>query len=93
MDIRARIEPQEGVAIYQVALGEIGRSGTERAETVNKEIASLIPKLETYLEAGNLKPLDYVQVGDVGVGEVLKALEAFNNHKSGKKIVVRLAKD
>lgn len=53
----------------------------------------MIPKLEAYLEAGHLRPLEYVQVGDVGVGEILKALEAFNNHKSGKKLVVRLAEN
>lgn len=53
----------------------------------------MIPKLEEYLEAGLLRPLEYVQVGDVGVGEILKALEAFNNHKSGKKLVVRLAEN
>lgn len=78
--------------VYQVALGQIGRYGNEQTEQINNEITRLIPKLEIYLEAGHLKPLDYVQVGDVGVGEILKALEAFNNHKSGKKIVVRLAK-
>lgn len=53
----------------------------------------MIPKLEEYLEAGLLRPLEYVQVGDVGVGEILKALDAFNNHKSGKKLVVRLAEN
>lgn len=81
------------MTIHQVALGEIGRTGTEKAEKINKDIADMIPKLETYLKAGQLKSLDYVQVGDVGVGEVLKALEAFNNHKSGKKLVVRLAEN
>ncbi|OBT88014.1 hypothetical protein VE02_02899 [Pseudogymnoascus sp. 03VT05] len=89
----APIDPKEGVAIYHVELGQIGRSGTEKAERINKDIASMIPKLEEYLEAGLLRPLEYVQVGDVGVGEILKALEAFDNHKSGKKLVVRLAEN
>lgn len=76
-----------------MALGDIGRTDTERAKQANKDISSLIPVLETYVEAGYLKPLDYVQVGDVGVGEILKALEAFKNHKSGKKLVVRVAEN
>ncbi|OBT70025.1 hypothetical protein VE03_00458 [Pseudogymnoascus sp. 23342-1-I1] len=87
------IEPIQSVTIHQVALGEIGRTGTEKAEQINKDIVGMIPKLEAYVEAGHLKPLDYVQVGDVGVGEILKALEAFNNRKSGKKVVVRLAEN
>ncbi|KFZ00211.1 hypothetical protein V500_01136 [Pseudogymnoascus sp. VKM F-4518 (FW-2643)] len=87
------IEPRDGVEIYQVELGQIGRKGTGKAEQINKDIAGMVPKLETYLEAGQLKPLDYVKVGDVGVGEILKALDAFKNHKSGKKLVVRLAED
>ncbi|KFX86801.1 hypothetical protein V490_08834 [Pseudogymnoascus sp. VKM F-3557] len=88
-----KIEPKEGLAVNQVALGDIGRTDTERAIQANKDISSLIPVLETYVEAGYLKPLDYVQVGDVGVGEILKALEAFKNHKSGKKLVVRVAEN
>ena len=79
--------------VYQVELGQIGRKGTDKAEQINKDIAGMVPKLETYLEAGQLKPLDYVKVGDVGVGEILKALDAFDNHKIGKKLVVRLAED
>lgn len=90
---RTPIEPQKGATIHQVALGEIGRTGTEKAEKINKDIAGMIPKLEACLEAGHLKPLDYVQVGDVAVGEILKALETFNNHRSGKKLVVRLAEN
>ncbi|KFY06771.1 hypothetical protein V492_07747 [Pseudogymnoascus sp. VKM F-4246] len=87
------IPPREGVLVNQVALGEIGRTGSEKADQINKDIAGMIPRLQEYLEAGQLKPLDYVQVGDVGVGEVLKALEAFNSHKSGKKLIVRLAEN
>jgi hypothetical protein len=85
------IEPKEGVEVYMVHLGEIGRTGSDSIETTNKDIADLIRKLEPLFEAGLLKPLDYVQIGDVGVDEVLKALEAFNSHKSGKKMIVRLA--
>lgn len=88
---RTPIEPKEGVEIYSVSLGEIGRSGTDRIEKINKDIVDLIPKLETFLESGQLRPVDYVQVGDVGVGEILKALDVFKTHKSGKKVVVRLA--
>jgi hypothetical protein len=90
---RTPIGPKEGVEIYKITLGEIGRSGNEHIEKVNKDISDLIPKLEDLLEAGLLKPLEYVRVGDVGVEEVLKALDAYNTHKSGKKIVVRLAEE
>ncbi|OBT98834.1 hypothetical protein VE01_03434 [Pseudogymnoascus verrucosus] len=89
----APIDPREGVAIHHVELGQIGRSGSEKAEKINKDIVTMIPNLEDYLGAGLLRPLEYVQVGDIGVGEVLKALEAFKNHKSGKKLVVRLAEN
>ena len=88
---RTPIEPKDGVNIYKVTLGEIGRSGNEHIEEVNKNIATMIPRLETFLESGKLVPSEYIQIGDTGVGEVLKALEAFNTHKSGKKIIVRLA--
>lgn len=76
-----------------VTLGEIGRSGSAHIEKTNKDIAELIANLEPLLEAGYLKPLDYVSIGDVGVGEILKGLEAFNAHKSGKKLIVRLAEE
>lgn len=76
-----------------VKLGEIGRTGTEHIEKTNSDIAAIIVESQKLLETGKLKPLDYVQVGDVGVGEVLKALAAFNTHKSGKKVIVRLTEE
>lgn len=89
---REPIEAKEGVEMYLVKLGEIGRSGDADAKT-NEDIAKYIVELQVLLDEGHLKPLDYVQIGDVGVGEVLKALEVFNTHKSGKKIIVRLAEE
>lgn len=53
-----------------------------------------IPLLEKYFDEGLLKPMEYEVVGDVGVGEVLKGLDAFNGRKSGeKKVLVRIAAD
>jgi hypothetical protein len=88
---RSQIESKEGVEVYVIKLGDIGRKGSADIDQTNADISALIPKLEEYVKAGHLTPLEYVQVGEVGVGEVLKALEAFNAHKSGKKIIVRLA--
>ena len=90
---RTPIHPVDGIEVYIVTLGEIGRSGNAQIERTNKDIADLITKLQPLLESGKLKPQEYVTVGDVGVGEILKALQAFNSHKSGKKLVVRVARE
>ena len=75
-----------------ISLGKIGKTGDESTLQVNQDMEDFIPTLENYLADGSLKPMDYEVVGDVGVGEVLKALEAFNSKKSAtKKVVVRLA--
>lgn len=77
-----------------MTLGVIGRSGTEHIAEVNQNIESFIPKLEKYLGEGLLKPMEYDIVGDVGVEEVLKGLDAFRSRKGGeKKVLVRLAAD
>lgn len=85
--------PVDGVEVYIVTLGEISREGDAHVEKTNKDIAILIAKSEPLLETGHLRPLEYVRVGDVGFGEILKGLEAFNSHKSGKKLIVRLAEE
>jgi len=88
------IEPVEGINIHLVALGAIGKSGDEHQRKVTAEIAAFIPQLEKLLESGQLKPMEYDVVGDVGFKEVLKALDAYNNRKgSVKKIVVRVAEE
>ncbi|KAF4626707.1 hypothetical protein G7Y89_g11455 [Cudoniella acicularis] len=88
------IEPKEGIEIYVTALGVIGKTGDAHNTAVNNDIAAMIPKLETFLESGEIKPMEYEQIGDVGVGDVLKGLEAFNVRKTdGKKLVVRLSSD
>lgn len=77
-----------------MALGAIGKSGDEHQRKVTAEIAAFIPQLEKLLESGQLKPMEYDVVGDVGFKEVLKALDAYNNRKgSVKKIVVRVAEE
>lgn len=91
---RVPIEHVDGIEVYMVKLGLIGQSGDEKKDTVNKAMASFIPILEKLLENGALKPMDYEQIGDVGVAEVLKGLQIFNARKSdGKKVVVKLAVD
>lgn len=88
------IEAKEGIQIYLVKLGEIGKSSNAYELELNSNISSFIPKLEEYLEQGKLKPMEYDLVGNVGVEEVLPAFDAFNAKKSGdKKIVVRIATD
>jgi hypothetical protein len=91
---RTPIEQKDGIEIHKVALGQIGRTGTALADQVDKDIASLIPVLENFLESGEIKPLDYVLANDgkVGFDSVLKGLEEFNTKKSdGKKLVVRVS--
>ncbi|KAF8853745.1 GroES-like protein [Acephala macrosclerotiorum] len=88
------IEPKQGVEVYLCSLGQIGRSGSEHTTQVNQDMEGFIPLLEKYFDEGLLKPMEYEVVGDVGVGEVLKGLDAFNGRKSGeKKVLVRIAAD
>ncbi|EPE33528.1 GroES-like protein [Glarea lozoyensis ATCC 20868] len=88
----APVTPREGIDVYIVELGEIGKSGNTNTESVNGDIESFIPKLETLIASGAIKPMGYEQVGDVGVEEVLKGLDAFKTRKSdGKKLIVKLA--
>lgn len=75
-----------------MSLGKIGKIGDESTLQVNQDIEDFIPTLEKYLSDGSIKPMEYEAVGDVGVENILKGLEAFNSKKSAtKKIVVRLA--
>ncbi|KAE8446201.1 hypothetical protein EG329_012426 [Mollisiaceae sp. DMI_Dod_QoI] len=88
------IAPKEDIEMYLVKLGAIGRSGTEDIAQFNRDTEEFIPKLENYLRGGLIKPMEYDIVGGVGVGEVLKGLDAFNARKGGeKKILVRIADD
>ncbi|KUJ17782.1 GroES-like protein [Mollisia scopiformis] len=85
------IEPKNGIEVCAVDLGMIGRSGSDKSQ-VDRDIEGFIPKLEKYLCERLLKPMGYEIVGDVGVAEVLKGLDAFNARKGGeKKVLVRLA--
>lgn len=93
------IEEKEGIDIFKVALGQIGRTGGPLAEVavqVNRDIAAFIPKLEKWLESGQIKPPAYVTAneGKVGLDSVLKALEDFNTKKSdGRKLIAKVGTD
>jgi hypothetical protein len=88
------IDPVEGIEIYKITLGAIGKTANTHEQQVTSEIAALIPHLEKFLSSGLLKPMEYEVVGDVGVKEVLKGLDVFSGRKGGtKKIVVRLAEE
>lgn len=77
-----------------MALGALGKSGDAHQQKVTSDVAAFIPELEKFLASGQLKPMDYQVVGDVGFKEVLKGLDVFNGKKAGgKKIVVRLAEE
>jgi len=80
--------------VYTIELGLIGKSGNEETETVNNDIAGFIPKLEELFASGALKPMDYEQIGEIGIESLPPALEAFTTRKNdGKKVVVRLSTD
>ncbi|KAH6719468.1 chaperonin 10-like protein [Leptodontidium sp. 2 PMI_412] len=86
------IEPKQGIQINMVSLGKIGKTGDESILQVNQDIEDFIPTLEKYLADGSLKPMEYEVIGDVGVENILKGLEAFNSKKSAtKKVLVRVA--
>ena len=91
---RVPIEPVEGIEIDLVTLGAIGKSDDEHQREVTATIAGFIPQLEKLLESGQLKPMEYETIGDVGFKEVLKALDVYNNRKgSTKKILVKVAEE
>lgn len=72
-------------------LGQLGREGDALAKKVNDDIASFIPKIEMYLESGQLKPMQYEVVEGNGFVAVLKGLEIFSTRQSdGKKVVVNI---
>ena len=78
--------------VDMVTLGAIGKSGDDHQREVTAEIAGYIPQLEKLIGSGHLKPMEYDAIGDVGMKEVLKALDAYNDRKgSVKKVVVRVA--
>lgn len=82
---------EKDLDIYPIELGTIGQSGDAKIERINDEVARLVLDLQTLLDRGQIKPLDYVKIGNVGVGEILEALDAFKTHKSGKKLIVQVA--
>jgi hypothetical protein len=99
MKQRMPIEEKEGIEIFKVALGQIGRKGGALAEVavqVNRDITAFIPVLEKCLESGEIKPLAYVTAngGKVGFESVLKGVEEFNTKKSdGRKLTARVSVD
>jgi hypothetical protein len=77
-----------------VALGALGKTGDAHQQKITSDIAAFIPQLEKFLAGGQLKPMEYEVVGDLGFKEVLKGLDVYNGKKAGaKKIVVRLAEE
>lgn len=88
------IDPMEGIDIDLVKLGAIGKSGDEQQREITADIATFIPQLEKLLDSGQLKPMEYEIIGDVGFKGILQALDVYNNRKGGtSKIVVRVAKE
>jgi hypothetical protein len=84
----------EGIDIDLVALGALGKSGDEHQRDVTAAIGAFIPQLEKLLDNGQLKPMEYEVIGDVGFKEVLKALDVYSNRKgSTAKILVRVAQE
>lgn len=57
---------------------------------MTKNIANWIPRLEAYLEAGILKPIEYQLVDGVGWEKVIQGIHDLENGKAAKKIVVRV---
>ena len=90
------IEEKEGIDIYKVTLGQIGRTGNEHTAQVNKDMTAFIPVLEKFLESGEIKPLAYVLANDgkIGFESVLKGLKEFSTKKSdGRKLIARVKID
>ena len=90
---RTPMDPVDGIKIDRIQLGLIGRSGDliKQYPTINKTIASYIPKLVAYIEKGELKPNAYEIVGKTGFDSVTEAIKIQNQGKGGgTKYVVHI---
>lgn len=87
---RDTIEEQEGINIYRVHLGQIGKYGEPVGDAINREVEKLIPRLETLLWKGLLEPNDgeVVATGFEGVSFAVDL--STKGGIGGKKILVKL---
>ncbi|KAI9807806.1 MAG: hypothetical protein M1825_005111 [Sarcosagium campestre] len=80
----------DGVSVYRIALGPIGRE-TEEAATLNESIKGFIPHLVRYLANGALKPNDYELVGKPGLESIIEAYALQSKGQGGgKKIIAKI---
>jgi hypothetical protein len=82
----------EGINIHRIKLGQIGRfdEGDEQV-LLNKQLADAIPKLESLLIAGKIKPMEWEIVGN-GFESVGDSVKIFDSGKlGGKKGLVKLS--
>ncbi|CAD6443498.1 1ccab4a0-e852-45a6-85f6-20e115bc98b0 [Sclerotinia trifoliorum] len=84
------IEEQKDISIYQVNLGQIGKSGEPAGDAVNRAVEKLIPRLESLLWKGLLEPNEgeIVATGFAGVSFGVDLLT--KNGIRGKKVMVKL---
>jgi NADPH:quinone reductase-like Zn-dependent oxidoreductase len=84
------IEPTKEIEVYRINLGELGRAS---AKELNQEIEKFIPALESLLDKGYLKPIEYQCVGE-GFESIQDGIHIMNTgNNGGKKVVVNLQDD
>ncbi|KAH6893528.1 chaperonin 10-like protein [Thelonectria olida] len=81
-----------GIKEYRVELGFLCRPHEPLGVEVTRDIAKMIPTLEGLLEAGALKPIQYVSDG-VGWDKVIEGIHKLEGGKESKKIVVRVQEE
>ncbi|KAH6971113.1 chaperonin 10-like protein [Ilyonectria sp. MPI-CAGE-AT-0026] len=90
VDNWSRFNTPSTIKEYRVDFGDLCRLDVPNGVEVTKNIASWIPRLEAYLEAGTLKPIEYQLVDGLGWEKVIQGIHDLENGKAAKKIVVRV---
>jgi hypothetical protein len=69
----------------------MGRFDEELGREVSAQIASWVPDWEAHVEAGNIKPVDWMLLDGKGWDKVLEGIAIMEGKKADKKMVVRVS--
>lgn len=95
LSVRSPKPSNTGVAIYEIALGLIGKSGEALAHepTFNDNLASYIPAIYGLLENGKLRPNEIKVVEKGGFEGIADAYAIQQKAQGGGKVVITLQEE
>jgi len=79
----------DSINLYRVKLGMLGRTGAEQ-EHITAKIAEMVPVFQAYIDAGQLRPLDYHLVEGEGWEAIIAGIADMEAGKLPKKPVVKV---